>query len=382
MKYRLPASVAVLIALVGLTAWVGRNRSETRPDSQGETSIPDIDDSEITAVEITRPDENKVRLVKKEDVWRIELPLDAEANESAVQTALSKLGSLDIRGVAATRAQNHARLEVDESHAVQVKIERDNETVATLLLGAFRGGNTMVRAAGEDRVYNAKGSIKYAFNKDLDDWRNRRVVDLELQNITEVHFESQNGAYGFRRNGDDWEQLLGSDEHAVEKLASSKVEGHVRSLVSLSATGFAEPSLTVSNAGLEEPRAKAILVFTESDSTPDEDAAPDDSDLSEVQSTTGDATPPETEKITLLLGGTAEGEGRSYLQRQGNDLIYIVTQGIEEKMMPDEESFQMSEEGDEGSGPLNVAPNSPTGDIPPEILQQLQQMQTPGAGSP
>ena len=122
-------------------------------------------------------------------------PVDAETDESAISTALDKLGEMDVTGIAASREENYELLEVDDS-GIQVTVHQGDETVE-LIIGAYRGRNTMVRVAGEPSVFQVAGSIKYAFNKELKDCRNRRVLAVQADRVRRIHFESENGDYTF-----------------------------------------------------------------------------------------------------------------------------------------------------------------------------------------
>ena len=238
MDKRIAIAGGVLVALIGGAVFAVQKQEQQfagdDPDAAdvSEVELPEIDKDSVTELEITRPADEEggeaqtVRIVKVDDTWRVVEPVEAEADENAVTTALDKLSELEVGGVAATKAANHDRLEVSEANGIRVAVKAGSETVATLWVGAYRGRSTMVRPDGSEVVAAVSGSIKYAFNKELKDWRNRRVLDEEPAKVVAIRFESENGNYAFHRNeSDEWVGDEGQDE--IERFASAKVQSLV-----------------------------------------------------------------------------------------------------------------------------------------------------------
>ena len=115
-KYRLPIAFVLLAALVVVTIVVVRGQDdEPATPAEGEEGeeaesdlpyqIPEIAENEVTELEIRRPPaegeerEPPVKLTKRNGHWRVTAPIDAEADESAITTALSKLSGLSVQGV-------------------------------------------------------------------------------------------------------------------------------------------------------------------------------------------------------------------------------------------------------------------------------------------
>jgi len=380
----------VFVALLGIAFFAIKSRNERisgdDPESVETPEIPAIDEESVVALEITRPasdDEEAVtvRLERDGDVWHVTSPVEAEADQNAVRTALEKLSELEVTGVAATNSDNHDRLEVSEAKGIRVVVHGAEGEVANMFVGAYRGRSTMVRLEGSDVVATVAGSIKYAFNKELKDWRNRRVVDEEPSRVRQIHFASANGEFRFARNAEDeWEQRpVGEEEpEPIERFGSSKVQSIVSSVARMRATSFAEAGVDAASAGLTEPSGTLTLFLA----SEDEEAAPEpegeEPESGEPEGETADtaAPPAPMERIVLRVGGEVEGEREFYVQREGNPTIYVVSQYLADRMRPDAEKFQTPEEGEEPAmapTPMLGGPGGPGGQqIPPEVLQQIQ----------
>jgi len=381
-KHRLMISGALLLTLVGLTVWAFMHRQEQ--DAGSEQAAPQIDltGDDIDELEIHRPNEAPTKLAKRNGAWRVVSPVDAEADESTVTTALDKLDELEIVRVASSNAQSHADLEVDDAHAVRVIARNHGTVLADLLLGAFGGNATMVRRHGETPVLAAEGSIKYAFNKELKDWRNREVTDVPPEDVTEVAFTNGNGSWRFVRNAsNEWTEPEGQD--AIERFAATKIQSIVASLARMRASDFGAQDLTADAAGLGATAATVTL--TARAPRPANDAGSPDGGASA-----------EPQRIVLRVGTSAGSETEFYLQREGNPVIFEVTSYLADKIRVNTEAFQAPLPSENppppdpsagGGMPPGMMPpgGGPggSGDIPPELREQImrqlqQQQQNPG----
>lgn len=369
-RYRLLIGGAILLGMIGLTWWAIHDNTGDTPAAEVTTpTLPEIDRSAITALEIHRPgEEETVRLVKDHDAWRLAEPVEAPAATTAVDTALDKLADLDVRGVATSRAQQHERLEVDAEHGVHVIARAGEQPVLDFWIGAFRDGNTMIRLEGQNDVLMAHGSIKFAFNKPPRDWRDRAIVELEPDQVHEVTFTNTNGTYRFRKDGDNWAQVTEAAEGqpapaAIENFDANKVRTAVSSLARLRASDFAADDVTAESAGLGESAARVTFVSGE-----------------------GDAA-----ETTVLLVGNEVEDGNRYVQRQGSDTIFVVSRFMADRLVPSAATFQPSAEPEGGAAPPGGMPGGMPGmggpgggpgggQIPPEVMRQIQQqLQQQGA---
>lgn len=369
-RYRLLIGGAVLIAMGVLAWWAIKDRTgdTTTAEAADAPTLPEIERDAITEIEIRRPeDDAAIRLVKDGETWRLAAPVEAPAATSNVDTVLDKLADLDLRGVASTNPTFHERLEVDAEHGVHVIARAGDEELIDFWVGAFRGGNTMIRLEGEDQVLMVRGSIKFAFNKPVRDWRDRAIVELEADSVREATFTSTNGSYQFRKNGENWEQVLPEPAEGaeapvpIERFSSTKVRTVVSSLARLRASDFAAADVTAETAGLGESAARAVFTSGEGE---------------------------EAQTTTILVGNEVE-EGSRYVMREGDPTIYVVSRFMAERLMPNTEAFQDPEPGAAGEEPPpdphgGMPPGGGMpggGQIPPELMQQIQrQLQQQGMG--
>ncbi len=362
----------VALALICVTYWAVTTQTGDTPVAEGseEAALPEVERGDITELEIHVPaneDEDleaiTVRLVKDGDDWRLADP-DAPASTTAVGTALDKISTLEMVGRAATRSQHHERLEVDEAHGTRVIARNGSETMIDVWIGAYQAGNTMVRVEGQDEVLMVRGSIKFAFNKQIRDWRERAILQLTAGDVREIQFENENGSWTFVKSEDEWTEQLPEPAEGeepptgIENFDAGRVRTAVSSLARLRAADFFDG--TPEEAGLDSGYATVRMVSGEGD---------------------------EAQTAVLHIGGEAE-EGQRYVRLAGGETIFIVSRFMADRLVPNVEGFQPSAEPETppppaGGMPAGMPGGGPGGGggIPPELMQQIQrQLQQQGGG--
>ena len=344
-KHRIAIAAAVFAGLLGLTLWAGGRQDRDHTDIANLPAI-EVDANTVSAIEITRPNGETVLLSKETGTWRVAEPLDADADQGNVTSALDRLGDLQITRIVATRPESYERLEVDDAHAVRVRALAGQETVAEVAIGKYANGITMLRVEDRGEVFGASGSLRFAFDRELKAWRNRTVVDVDPQTVRSIRFRNPNGTFEFDRSEAGWSASQGARK--LGDFDPSKVDSLVSSAARLTASDFADQSVSAKQAGLEEPEAAVAL-------------------------TVGEGDPP----TVLELGGTEEESGQVYLRLAGDPTIHLVSRYLADRLQPGPEAFERVDEPPRAPPP--PAPGStPPGaqgqpQLPPEVMEQLRE---------
>lgn len=369
---RLLIGAGVLVALIVVAVLMSRNRAADDGEASSSTNVasalPNLDKSQIDFLEIRRPNEAPIQLRKTGDTWRVAAPVDAATDSTTINAALDRLDEMEAIRVAATRRENYARLEVDAEHAIRVIVKRGATQLADFWIGTSSGNNTMVRVEGQTNVLAVEGSLRFAFNKELKDWRDRVVTDFSADSVTRVAFQNENGHFEFAKNEGNWVAQAGTP--TIERFSTNKVQQIVQSLARLRATDFGDAGTTLEAAGVAAPNAASITLTLN-----DEDAG-----VSQI----------------VLRRGAAHGDGASeyYLVKEGDPVVYVISSYVANRMAPNVEALQdpvdagapaappaAPEMGGMPGMPGGGGPGGPGGgSIPPEVMEQLRrQMQQQGA---
>ncbi len=350
---RLTIAVTALAVLLGLTlVAVTMRKSELAQDAKPEGKLPSIKEDTLDEIEIRRPESKPtVRLTKHNGTWTVAAPVTAEADTKAVEMAVEKLTGLSVKGIAATESGSHVILEVDDKHAIRVIAKSKGKPLADLLIGASRGGDTMVRETGKTPVLAIDGPLKWTFNKEVKDWRNRKILEIKPETITEVVYQSKNGNFHLIQKDNTWSLAPGSKP--IKRFSSSQVSTVVSAVANLNASDFASAETTDETAGLANKPSGTVTLKA----TPQEGKAP--------------------EEFVIRLGKATPEDASLFYLKGRTSLIYLVGKYIADRLTPKASDFQEPEKKEETPDP-NAAPmpaGAPGGgaQIPPELLQQLQQ---------
>jgi len=353
-KSRLLIAILVLAGLLVAVVMTTRSHKSETTLAKPKTTLPVIKKEEVTSLEITRPKQPPIVLQKQADKWRLTAPVAAEAGKTEVESAIDKLAQLEITGVAATKKENHKRLELDDEHAIRVKAKAGDKQLVDLHVGAAKSGGTMVRLEGDDTVLAAKGSFRYVFDQDVKDFRNRDVTDFDAKELTGIAVSSAKGSFKFVREGEAWVQAKG--DKPIPKFDPTKVERLADALSSLRAVDFGTPAEGDNETGLASPLGKAVL------------------------------TKKDGSTLELVVGKQHKDGSEHFARASTSDVVYRITNFSAERIMADAKAFEKPDPKAEPEGATGMPPMAGGGPggmpegLPPELMKQLQEMQAKGHG--
>lgn len=360
-KNRVAIGAVAFLALLGGTIWAVETRDDVGMNDAVELPPVEVDKDTVTSLEITRPSEDGTEVVvlsKVDGEWRVTVPLDADADPNNVQSALNRLTKMRPSGVVATRPENYARLEVDDAQAIKVVVRSGEATPVQLRIGKYSNGVTMVRIDDRTEVFAVNGSVRFPFDRDLKTWRNRRITDVQANDVLEIAFDSDKGTFRFSRQDGSWGPA--ENQKPIDDFDPKKVEGLLSTAAHLTASGFAPSEVSSARAGLNEPAATITLRVA-----PTAGEAPDETE----------AAPAEPRVIALEIGDQTDKDTEFYIRRSDDQTIYIVSKYLSDRLRPDAAAFEKSEEALPPTPP--AMPRKPQGQqqpqLPPEVMKQLQE---------
>lgn len=304
-------AIVTLAVLLALTVWQfnAREMEDNRAPDVAVT-LPKLKKDDVDELSIAAPEKTTIVLKKTDKTWALVEPIKSRADQAVVDTVLAKLEEMEVIGVAATKPESFEKLEVTDKKAVHVLAKKDGKPVTDLLIGAYRSGNTMVRETSGTTVATVKGSIKYAFEKELKDWRDRTISDITAEQVVSITFENRGGKFTFNKEGTVWKQAPG--DKVLPNFESGKIVSLVGTATSMRANDFAADGVTKDAAGVgDKPEGTVTLT------------------------TGGDAGVQQM----IVHPGHKHGEGY-YLRREGKDPIFVVSEFAGSRMLSTPDKFQ------------------------------------------
>lgn len=253
-------TVAMLLFIVmGLAAYLvlrqppkGQRTAADRP-----RPLPALDAKAIKRVTIAEPEKPAVVLERTGETWALSKPLSYRADERAVRELVDKLAQLELGDLVTEQKSSHAEHQVDERGGVRVTVSDGQKTLADFVIGQVLASYTMLRPAGKDEVYQAVGSLRGVFAKEVKLWRDRSILSFKADDARALRVTTQAGEIALSRADANTPWKVDSASRAVEPLDASVPRALLSSLANFLAADFADGT-TPAQAGLDSPAATIV----------------------------------------------------------------------------------------------------------------------------
>jgi len=227
---RIAAALVAVVFLWGLTA-VLRNGGDT---VERVPVLGPFVEEQIDQIEIISPAET-LSVTRVSERW---LANGFEADRDRVQEFFGAVGEVLEGNLMARSASSHTRMGVDGS-VKRLRVFQAGQVVADLYIGN-RGtpfNSVFVRVAEQDPVYLIEGPLVSLINRNLRDWRDKRIVAIDGADVRAFEFARADTAYRIQAIDAEWEFAAG------DRTDSASVASFLRKFNPLLAQGamFATP---------------------------------------------------------------------------------------------------------------------------------------------
>lgn len=181
--------IILIVLIIGLIAYLGLKK-----DNQVHyelPTIPQVDTTRIDRVEISKAD-RLVVLNKGENGWTVS-DKKFSANPEDIEQMIGTLKAIKLSALV-SEAKDLARYELDDTHAVKVKALAGKEAVRSFVIGktAPSYNHTFIYLDDKDRtVYQANGNFKSQFDKEIADFRDKKVLEFDATRVNKLTLEKQ-----------------------------------------------------------------------------------------------------------------------------------------------------------------------------------------------
>lgn len=145
-------------------------------------TVASLDTASVNKILVTLPGGEPVTLNKAGNAWNVTLPNGGSAptGDNMVENALSSIAALDASQLVSRKEDDWPEYKVD-SAGTRVEVFSGNDKTLDLILGKFEykqtGMMSYVRDADEDDIYLVKGLLDRSFNRPVNDWRNKTILN-------------------------------------------------------------------------------------------------------------------------------------------------------------------------------------------------------------
>ena len=217
------ALLVVAAAVGGIAFWTQKDEAAKTEAKEKSEKLFDFDKAHARSLRLEKDGKLVAALAKDEKGWKLDQPIKAEADDSAVDSLLSSLSSLKQKKDLADEKDLKAYGLDAPRLAVMVKLDDGKEQ--GLLLGVDNSfDNTLyVKKSGDATVRIVDGYNKNTFDKSLLDLRNKKVAHLDdSAEVKRVEVSGVKNPYVLEKDGANW-KVGGApaDSGAADRVVSA-----------------------------------------------------------------------------------------------------------------------------------------------------------------
>lgn len=228
--------------------------------------LTDLEADQVDRVVIRRSD-GQIELTQDARGWRMVKPLNAPADQAAVNAYLSTLLGLSIREVLSDDSGDLSRFGIVEGTNEISFYAEGKERHQTLRIGQATQDSVIAEFTARDSVFRLPPETIKLLNVTPDALRDHRLLPLNIDLVDMIRITFPEETIELRRNGDGWVLKAGTEMRPASSQA-------IRALVdAISAARVSEYVLTSADKlgadQLSPPRIKVEFLSVLSENTPE-----------------------------------------------------------------------------------------------------------------
>jgi hypothetical protein len=216
-------AVVLLAVLGGLIWWSNKKQAAVKPPDTT-VKILSIPDDQFQDIRIKNVADQIIDLNKQDNKWSMTQPKPLAADQDAVASMVSTLGSLNADKTVEDKATDLHPYGLDIP-TLDVTIARKDGKTAELLVGDATLDNNgyYAKLPGDPRVFTIANFAKTNLDKAPDALRDKRLLTFDPDKLTRVGLDVKGQAIEFGKNGqNEWQIVkprpLRADSSAVQGL--------------------------------------------------------------------------------------------------------------------------------------------------------------------
>ena len=228
-------AVPVLAALGGLVYYTNENP----PVEEDEMiAIIDVEEEDVQQATVTKPSGEKISVVRGDNgEWGFGPPLTIPADDSAIGLMITNLASMDADRLVEDEVPEWGPFGLDGDGSLSVEMTPTEGDPIKVVFGddTPTGSGLFARIDGDPRLFTVFNYVKSSFEKEVFDWRRKKLVDVDGDKVSGLKVTVGNRTVEFGKSGDDWRILspgpLRADNFTVGDLARSAYDAEMTTVL-------------------------------------------------------------------------------------------------------------------------------------------------------
>jgi hypothetical protein len=210
----------------------------------------------ISRIELTRKSE-EIEFGRNKEEWQILKPAPLRADSSKIEDLVRQLtdARMDFSGSGSDSSQTTASF----AHGTPVATVKVTDQSGTQELQIRKVKDTYyAKSSVVEGAYKVGSDLAQALDKNLDDFRNKKLFDFRYNDPNKVELHNGSKSYFLIRSGDDW----WSNGKKMDPTSAGLLVSRLRYLEAekLVESGFTSPTVEVSVASDDGKRLEKVLI--------------------------------------------------------------------------------------------------------------------------
>lgn len=260
MKQTTKTLLGLLVLLVvaggvgGVALWTGKDEQKKAEAKEKSEKLFDFDKAHAKELRLSRDGQVVAHLTKGEKGWKLDAPVQADGDDTAVDSLLSSLSGLkqkkelegekDLKTYGLERPKLEAAVKLEDGKEQGLQIGLDNGFDNTLY----------AKKLGDDTVRVIDSWAKSSLEKSAFDLRDKRVAHLDdAAEVKRIEVTGGKAPYTLEKDGTAWKVNGAAGDAATASQVASSLKNLRASAVA------AESPASLKEYGLDKPKATAKL---------------------------------------------------------------------------------------------------------------------------
>ena len=256
MSWRNTLILLAVAVLLGAGIWLSNRQQAEKQEAEERSKrlFAGLEAGEVEWIALTTSDGREAKLARREGAWQVVEPVDFPADAANADGMAGALATL----------ASEAVIEDPQPPAVY-GLGEDARVVRFGVGGAEHalrigkktplGANSYAATDDDAAVYTVATFKTSAFDKPLDDLRERRPLRFERGDVARIEAEWAGGRAVVERQGDAWKLV----EPLADEADSNTIETLLSDLAFLRAAGFVDEPPPAAEVGLDRPEYRVVL---------------------------------------------------------------------------------------------------------------------------
>ncbi|MCB2208991.1 MAG: DUF4340 domain-containing protein [Bacteroidetes bacterium] len=196
----------ILVVAVAIYLFLEYNQDN---EKNYRTQLPELDTAMIAQIVVSSPSgADQIVLIKEGHQWLVKSGDESfQADVNIIQSLIQNLDQANVKSVVSTSLDNREEFQITDDLGTHVRFENADNTFKDIIIGKFdyiQANNpnpnpysqqpqgemlSYVRVGDETSVYAIDGMIALGLGKTINDYRDKRIIDIQKESIDKLEFK-------------------------------------------------------------------------------------------------------------------------------------------------------------------------------------------------